>query len=216
MALLHGFALGGGMELALACRYRVGVDDGKLTLGLPEVQLGIHPGFGGTVRAGAAGGRAAGHGHDAHRQEHPRRQGTAHRGWWIAACPPTRPKRPRAKLIAAAARRTVRAFVERLLSWRAGAAADHAGAAAPGGARACVREHYPAPFAIVDLWAKHGAHGRAAYEAEAQSIAGLFTSDTARNLVRVFQLQDRLKALGGKAAAGTAAGRRMCMWWAPA
>ena len=50
VALLQGFALGGGLELALACRYRVGVDDGKLTLGLPEVQLGIHPGFGGTVR----------------------------------------------------------------------------------------------------------------------------------------------------------------------
>ena len=51
VALLQGFALGGGMELALACRYRVGVDDGRLTLGLPEVQLGIHPGFGGTVRS---------------------------------------------------------------------------------------------------------------------------------------------------------------------
>ena len=51
VALLQGFALGGGMELALACRYRVGVDDGRLALGLPEVQLGIHPGFGGTVRS---------------------------------------------------------------------------------------------------------------------------------------------------------------------
>ena len=51
VALLHGFALGGGMELALACRYRVGIDDGRLALGLPEVQLGIHPGFGGSVRS---------------------------------------------------------------------------------------------------------------------------------------------------------------------
>jgi 3-hydroxyacyl-CoA dehydrogenase/enoyl-CoA hydratase/3-hydroxybutyryl-CoA epimerase len=59
-------------------------------------------------------------------------------------------------------------------------------------------EHYPAPYAIVDLWAKHGAHGRAAYEAEAQSIAGLFGSDTAHNLVRVFQLQERLKSMGAK------------------
>jgi 3-hydroxyacyl-CoA dehydrogenase/enoyl-CoA hydratase/3-hydroxybutyryl-CoA epimerase len=51
VAAVHGFALGGGLELALACRYRVGADDEKLSLGLPEVQLGIHPGFGGTVRA---------------------------------------------------------------------------------------------------------------------------------------------------------------------
>src|SRR5205823_693532 len=41
----------GGLELALACRYRVGVADDRLSLGLPEVQLGIHPGFGGTVRS---------------------------------------------------------------------------------------------------------------------------------------------------------------------
>jgi enoyl-CoA hydratase/carnithine racemase len=51
VAVLHGFALGGGLELAFACRYRVAVgDDKRLTLGLPEVLLGIHPGFGGTVR----------------------------------------------------------------------------------------------------------------------------------------------------------------------
>ena len=51
VAAIHGFALGGGLELALACRYRIGVGDSKLALGLPEVQLGIHPGFGGTVRS---------------------------------------------------------------------------------------------------------------------------------------------------------------------
>jgi len=50
VAAIHGFALGGGLETALACSYRVGVDDGRLSLGLPEVQLGLHPGFGGTVR----------------------------------------------------------------------------------------------------------------------------------------------------------------------
>src|SRR5665213_2142542 len=50
VAAIHGFALGGGLELALACRYRVAVGDERLQLGLPEVQLGIHPGFGGSVR----------------------------------------------------------------------------------------------------------------------------------------------------------------------
>ena len=51
VAAIHGFALGGGLELALACTYRVGADDAALSLGLPEVLLGIHPGFGGTVRS---------------------------------------------------------------------------------------------------------------------------------------------------------------------
>ncbi len=51
VAAIHGFALGGGLELALACRYRVAVGDERLSLGLPEVMLGIHPGFGGTVRS---------------------------------------------------------------------------------------------------------------------------------------------------------------------
>jgi len=51
VAAIHGFALGGGLELALACHHRVGADEARLSLGLPEVMLGIHPGFGGTVRA---------------------------------------------------------------------------------------------------------------------------------------------------------------------
>jgi 3-hydroxyacyl-CoA dehydrogenase/enoyl-CoA hydratase/3-hydroxybutyryl-CoA epimerase len=50
IALIHGFCLGGGMELALACRYRIADSDPKTKLGLPEVRLGIHPGFGGSFR----------------------------------------------------------------------------------------------------------------------------------------------------------------------
>jgi len=59
-------------------------------------------------------------------------------------------------------------------------------------------EHYPAPYAIIDLWSTYGARGEAAYDAEARSIARLMLTDTSRNLVRVFLLQDRLKNLGGK------------------
>jgi 3-hydroxyacyl-CoA dehydrogenase/enoyl-CoA hydratase/3-hydroxybutyryl-CoA epimerase len=61
------------------------------------------------------------------------------------------------------------------------------------------RDHYPAPYAIIDLWVEHGAKGDAAYEAEAHSIAELMVGETSRNLVRVFALQERLKNLGGKA-----------------
>ncbi len=50
VALLNGATLGGGLELALACTYRVVTDNPKTKIGLPEVTLGIIPGFGGTQR----------------------------------------------------------------------------------------------------------------------------------------------------------------------
>ncbi|HEY2027579.1 MAG TPA: fatty acid oxidation complex subunit alpha FadJ [Myxococcales bacterium] len=50
VAAIHGPALGGGLELALACSYRIASDDKKTVLGLPEVQLGLLPGAGGTQR----------------------------------------------------------------------------------------------------------------------------------------------------------------------
>ncbi|MUJ29947.1 fatty acid oxidation complex subunit alpha FadJ [Aliivibrio fischeri] len=50
VAAIHGPCLGGGLELALACDYRVCSDDNKTKLGLPEVQLGLLPGSGGTQR----------------------------------------------------------------------------------------------------------------------------------------------------------------------
>ncbi|SCC46754.1 fatty acid oxidation complex subunit alpha FadJ [Kosakonia oryziphila] len=50
VAAIHGACLGGGLELALACHRRICTDDGKTMLGLPEVQLGLLPGSGGTQR----------------------------------------------------------------------------------------------------------------------------------------------------------------------
>ena len=50
VAAIHGAALGGGLEVALACSYRVATDDRKTQLGQPEVQLGLIPGAGGTQR----------------------------------------------------------------------------------------------------------------------------------------------------------------------
>lgn len=50
VAMIHGFCLGGGLELALACDYRV-ADENNSVFGFPEIKLGLHPGWGGTVRA---------------------------------------------------------------------------------------------------------------------------------------------------------------------
>jgi len=60
------------------------------------------------------------------------------------------------------------------------------------------REHYPAPYAIVDLWERHGARGEAAMRAEARSIGELLVTPTCRNLVHVFKLRERLRNLAPK------------------
>jgi 3-hydroxyacyl-CoA dehydrogenase/enoyl-CoA hydratase/3-hydroxybutyryl-CoA epimerase len=59
VAIIHGICLGGGTELALACRYRVASDDPSTRIGLPEVKLGIYPGWGGSVRLPALVGAPA-------------------------------------------------------------------------------------------------------------------------------------------------------------
>ena len=198
VAAIHGFALGGGLETALACRYRVAVADERLALGLPEVQLGLHPGFGGTVRS-------------------VRLLGVRPAMQLMLTGKPLRAKKAlqlglvdrlvsEPELRAAAREFVLKAppprrapLSERLLSTRI-ARPFVKGALIAEVARRAPRAHYPAPYAIIDLWARHGAHGAAAFEAEARSMARLFLSETSRNLVRVFLLTDRLKSGGGKAA----------------
>jgi 3-hydroxyacyl-CoA dehydrogenase/enoyl-CoA hydratase/3-hydroxybutyryl-CoA epimerase len=197
VAAIQGFALGGGFELALACRYRIGADDGKLNIGLPEVQLGIHPGFGGTVRTvRLAGVRVA---MDLmltgrpYRAEQALRAGLVDR---LVAAAELRSAAKSCALAAPAAHR--RGFVDALLGLP-GVRALVARTLEKQVSSRARRDHYPAPYAIIDLWRRYGAHGAAAYEAEARSIGQLLLSPTARSLVRVFFLQDRLKGLGGKA-----------------
>jgi len=198
VAVINGFALGGGLELAMACDYRLALASDKRILGLPEVQLGIHPGFGGTVRAvRIAGVRPA-------MQlmltgkpinvEKGRRIGlvdkvTDEDNWRKAA----------SELITAAPAKQRAPFMERVLNLpflrpliRSMLVKQVAGKAR--------KEHYPAPYAIIDLWSRHGASTRTGYEAEARSIADLMCTSTSRNLVRVFFLQNKLKGQGAKSA----------------
>src|SRR5688572_6008283 len=196
VAIIHGFALGGGFELALACRYRVGVKGDKFSVGLPEVMLGIHPGFGGTVRAvRRAGVRTA---MEMMLTGKTLRADKALRAGFIDRLVfPADAEAAARELITRKPKQRQPRFLDRMLSWP--------------GVRGLVRqqllkqvrakarpEHYPSPYAIIDLWSKHGARGEAAYVAEARSIADLMVGDTSRNLVRVFLLQERMKSLGGK------------------
>src|SRR3954468_14145398 len=50
IAAINGDCLGGGLEVALACKSRIAVDDPKIRIGLPEAKLGLLPGWGGTLR----------------------------------------------------------------------------------------------------------------------------------------------------------------------
>jgi 3-hydroxyacyl-CoA dehydrogenase/enoyl-CoA hydratase/3-hydroxybutyryl-CoA epimerase len=192
VAAIHGFALGGGLELALACRYRVAVNDERLSLGLPEVQLGIHPGFGGTVRSvRLVGVRPA---MEMMLTGKPVRPDKALRIGLVDKLVAAADLRAAAKDLALGAPTPLRApFGERVLSWPVVRGFVKSTLEAQVAAKA-PRNHYPAPYAMIDLWARGGI----SYEAEARSIAELFLSPTSRGLVRVFLLQDRLKAMGGK------------------
>ncbi len=195
VALINGFALGGGLELSMACRYRVGINDDRLSLGLPEVKLGIHPGFGGTVRSTRLVGVLPAmsfmltgrnvHGREAlkigliDRLANPDTAKQAARD--LVRKPPASRTAPFVQKLLAMG--VLRPFVAKMLTKQVAAKVR--------------RDHYPAPYAIIDLWRKYAGSDEM-YVQEAHSIAGLMVHDTARNLVRVFLLQDRLKSLGKK------------------
>jgi 3-hydroxyacyl-CoA dehydrogenase/enoyl-CoA hydratase/3-hydroxybutyryl-CoA epimerase len=199
VAALRGFALGGGLELALACTHRVAADDAALSLGLPEVLLGIHPGFGGTVRSvQLIGVRPA---------LDLMLKGKPYKGARALAVGLIDELVPPADLLQRAKSRLLRSppkatapFVDKLLNL--GLARPFIARQTASTLRQSVRrEHYPAPYAILDLWQRYGAAGAESYEAEARSISELMCTPASRNLVRVFLLQDRLKSLGGKSPA---------------
>ncbi len=194
VALIHGFCLGGGLELALACRYRIARDDTGTRLGLPEVKLGIHPGFGGSVRLSALLG--APRAMDLMLSGRTVDGRTARRMGIVDHAVPDRHLKPAARslvldppfphrpsrLQALSNHAWVRPLLAKLLYRRVAAKARP--------------EHYPAPYALIELWLKHADQERAMMHAEAESVADLIMGPTARNLIRVFLLQEQLKGLG--------------------
>lgn len=190
LALIQGHCLGGGLELALACRYRLVADQPGASLALPEVMLGIFPGWGGMLRLPQLIGAPAaldmmltGRSADARR--------AAALGLVDARVPP--------RLLLAAARQTVLSKKPPRRARGIGAWANRWPFKALVAERARKQiaakdplGHYPAAPAIVTLWEKHGGNALEAPEL----VDAIISSDTARNLLRVFRLQERLKANG--------------------
>jgi 3-hydroxyacyl-CoA dehydrogenase/enoyl-CoA hydratase/3-hydroxybutyryl-CoA epimerase len=194
LALIRGFCLGGGLELALACRYRVVIDEPGTRLGLPEVLLGIVPGWGGMKRLPRLVGAPAaldlmltGRTVDARRARKlgladecvpPRIMENTARGVLAAAPPAHALPFPLSLTIAGPVRGLIAAQARKQVAKRAR------------------REHYPAPYAILDLWVKHDGNALAAAPGDPASVPALLKTPTAANLIRVFRLQERLKSLG--------------------
>ncbi|MEY2920879.1 MAG: hypothetical protein RL261_2184 [Pseudomonadota bacterium] len=196
VAAINGYCLGGGLELALACRHRICADDPKVTLGLPEVMLGIHPGFGGTVRSVQLVGVAIAM--DLMLTGKNLRPDKALQAGLVDEVVPASQLEAAAKALALRPRRHRKAPLSQRLLNLPFVRGLVAGKIESQVRRRARKDHYPAPYAIVDLWRRHGASRSTGFEAEAQSVARLVCTSTSRNLVRVFFLQERLKALGGK------------------
>lgn len=193
VAMIDGFCVGGGLELVLACHYRVAEDSTKTRLGLPEVKLGIHPGWGGTVRlpkligapkamslilqGSTVSGKAA--------QKMglvdvavPRRhlvqaaksyilnKSARHHASMLEDLTNTKPVRT---VLAYFMRKKLQAKLDPM--------------------------QYPSPFIVLNNWERFGIHGEEPYIQEAKTCGKLFFSDTSENLVRIFFLQERLKGL---------------------
>lgn len=194
LSLINGFCLGGGMEMALACDYRIALDDPKTRLGLPEVLLGIHPGWGGTMRLPRLIGAPAAmdlmlSGRTVNARA-AKKMGivdkiTAQRHLKRAAkmLILRRPeKRQAGKLVSLANSAVARPLLAKYLRKQVAKRAPEA--------------NYPAPYALINLWEKYGGDERGMLMEEAVSVARLMSEGTAQNLVRVYFLQERLKSLG--------------------
>ncbi|HLH90105.1 MAG TPA: 3-hydroxyacyl-CoA dehydrogenase NAD-binding domain-containing protein [Xanthobacteraceae bacterium] len=194
VAVVHGYCLGGGLEIALACDHRIAVEGASF--GFPEVLLGLHPGLGGTVRTPrlispmqAMTMMLTG------RTERARRA----RSLGLVDVV-TQERHVRAAVtdaIKGKLKITHQGLLGRLLntsparSLLAKRMRREAEKKAP-------RANYPAPAALIDLWEQHGGDDAAARQkAEIASFAKLLVSDTAQNLVRVFFLRNKLKDLAG-------------------
>lgn len=195
VAGIHGFCLGGGLELALACHYRIAVNDDKTRIGFPEVNLGIFPGFGGSGRSIRQAGPV-----DAMqimltgkllRASQARRMGLVDK--LVRVRDTLRWEARKAVLQARKSKEAPFSKRAMALGPLRGYVANKMRAEAGKKARL---DHYPAPYSLIDLFEEHGNDWRAMKQGEAERFIPLMNSDTSKNLRRVFFLSEGLKKQG--------------------
>lgn len=189
ICIVHGAALGAGFELALACDWRIAVEGASF--GFPEVQLGLHPGLGGTFRLPALIDPVKAMtlmltGKTAHTGK-ARKLGIAdvvtqerHVAAAVDAIKAGEVERDAPGLKARAM------GFDQARSLAARQMRKETGQKAP-------EQHYPAPHRLIDMWEEHGDDRAAMQRAENQSFAKLLDSDTSKNLRRVFFLRQDMK-----------------------
>ena len=194
IAVIHGYCLGGGLEVALACHHRIGVQGS--TYGFPEVQLGLHPGLGGTARLTRLIDPLEAMQIMLTGKTTPARKAKA-----LGIIDVVVPERHVAAAIQAALAGKLKSPAptlkskildsgpaRKLLAQRMRGEAD----------KQAPHTNYPAPYALIALWEKHGGDFEAMKREEIQSFARLMVTETSRNLVRVFFLRQKLQGLAGK------------------
>src|SRR3954468_15331005 len=193
-AMVNGFCMGGGVELALACRYRVALDDPKTRFALPEVMLGIMPAWHGLQWLPKLVGPAAaldmiltGRAVDVRR---------AKRMGLVDQAVPLRILENTARMVTLEAPRQRKlSFVNRLMLARPlrGIVTSQARKQV---AKRAPKEHYPAPYAVLESWRKYDGNPFAASHDPSASVESLVDHPTTKNLIRIFFLQERMKSLG--------------------
>ena len=197
VAAVSGFCVGGGYELALCCDYIMVLDVPDTRVGLPEIQLGIVPGLGGTVRlnerVGGMKGMTAMLTGKLYRAGQARALGmvdevvSQHSNLRWSARRAVLQKRKFKGLSMAA--KAVNSNLAR--DTLAGQMVKQTSAKAS-------PDHYPAPFALIETWKENKGDRASKFTAEAELFGKLLVSSESQGLQRVFHLMERLKRLGKK------------------
>jgi 3-hydroxyacyl-CoA dehydrogenase / enoyl-CoA hydratase / 3-hydroxybutyryl-CoA epimerase len=197
---IHGFCLGGGLELALACHWRIATRDDATRLGFPEVRLGIFPGFNGTARsirqAGALAAMPLMLTGSMIRATAARAMGLVDE---LAPSPLNLPwmarkaiERKRKSKVAPLWKDVLRmAPVRGLLAKKFRAET----------AKKVREEHYPSPYRLIELFETHAGNLDGMKLAETRAFAPLMVGETSKNLRRVFKLSEMMKAQAPKSLA---------------
>lgn len=198
IAAIHGFCLGGGLEFAMSCHYRIATRDEGTRLGLPEVKLGIIPGLHGTVRMLRLAGPM--NGMTSMLTGRMLKSSLAKAFGLVDQLVPSNLElRWAARKAVLQNRRTKagKALSHKLM--RLGPVRKFLASQMRKQTRAKVRsDHYPAPFTLIDLFETYGGDESDMFKAEQRLFAPLMVSDQSRNLRRVFHLSEEMKALAPK------------------